>query len=195
MARTITRRTFVSAGAAAAALALAGCSSTSTSSSTSSTDEKQKLIVFAAASLTESLAKAGDSFGNEQGYEMSYNFDSSGTLKTQIENGADADVFVSAGQKQMNQLDAEAESGNDECLDFIDHATRFDILENKVTLVVPEGNPKSITSFDDLAERLKAGDVLLAMGNSDVPVGQYTEKIIAYYGLDETALVNAGCIT
>ncbi len=199
MARTISRRTFVSAGAVTAALALAGCSSkgssTSTSSSTSSTDEKQKLIVFAAASLTESLTKAGDSFGSEQGYEMSYSFDSSGTLKTQIENGADADVFVSAGQKQMNQLDVEAESGNDEGLDFIDHATRFDILENKVTLVVPEGNPKSITSFDDLAERLKAGDVLLAMGNSDVPVGQYTEKIIAYYGLDETALANAGCIT
>ena len=47
----------------------------------------------------------------------------------------------------MNALDAEAEKGNDEGLDFVDHATRFDILENKVTLVVPEGNPRrSLTS-------------------------------------------------
>lgn len=200
MTDTMTRRTFACGSVAAAAAAiLSACSSngsTSTSGgSSSASDEKQKLIVFAAASLTESLTKAGDSFGSQQNCEMSYNFDSSGTLKTQIENGAEADVFISAGQKQMNQLDAEATSGNDEGLDFIDHATRFDILENKVTLVVPEGNPKSITSFDDLAERLAAHDVLLAMGNSDVPVGQYTQKILAYYGLDENELANAGCIT
>ena len=95
----------------------------------------------------------------------------------------------------MNALDAEAEKGNDEGLDFVDHATRFDILENKVTLVVPEGNPKKIIDFNDLAERLKSGEILLSMGNSDVPVGQYTQKILAYYELDEEALAKAGCIT
>ncbi|MGN0071447.1 MAG: molybdate ABC transporter substrate-binding protein [Atopobiaceae bacterium] len=199
MTDTMTRRAFACGSAAVAAAVLSACSSNGSTSasggSSSASDEKQKLIVFAAASLTESLTKAGDSFGSQQNCEMSYNFDSSGTLKTQIQNGAEADVFISAGQKQMNQLDAEATSGNDEGLDFIDHSTRFDILENKVTLVVPEGNPKSITSFDDLAERLKAHDVLLAMGNSDVPVGQYTQKILAYYNLDENELANAGCIT
>ena len=158
--------------------------------------QRAKLIVFAAASMTESLTKAGDEFMAEnQGYELSFNYDSSGTLKTQIQEGADCDVFISAGQKQMNALDAEAEKGNDEGLDFVDHATRFDILENKVTLVVPEGNPKKIIDFNDLAERLKSGEILLSMGNSDVPVGQYTQKILAYYELDEEALAKAGCIT
>ncbi len=147
--------------------------------------------------MTESLTKAGDQFcaANDQ-YELSFNFDSSGTLKTQIQEGADCDVFISAGQKQMNQLDIEASAEvNTEGLDLIDHSTRFDILENKVTLVVPDDNPKAITSFDDLAQKLAAGDVLLAMGNSDVPVGQYTQKILAYYNLDETVLANSGCIT
>ncbi|MBO6017462.1 MAG: extracellular solute-binding protein, partial [Oscillospiraceae bacterium] len=72
---------------------------------------------------------------------------------------------------------------------------RINLLENKVTLVVPEGNPKGIESFDGLAEALKAGDVFLCMGNSDVPVGQYTQKILAFYGLDEEELAGKGLIT
>ncbi len=199
----INRREFLAVSAAVAAgLSLGACSSNSSSSSADSgssakTAEKTKLVIFAAASMTESLTKAGDQFcaANDQ-YELSFNFDSSGTLKTQIQEGADCDVFISAGQKQMNQLDIEASAEvNTEGLDLIDHSTRFDILENKVTLVVPDDNPKAITSFDDLAQKLAAGDVLLAMGNSDVPVGQYTQKILAYYNLDETALANSGCIT
>ncbi|MDH8276305.1 hypothetical protein QIG69_28535, partial [Klebsiella pneumoniae] len=55
--------------------------------------------------------------------------------------------------------------------------------------------PKGIETFEQLAERLAAGDVLLAMGNSDVPVGQYTQKILAFFNLDETELANKGCIT
>jgi molybdate transport system substrate-binding protein len=201
----IDRRQFVGGSAAVlAALGLGACGNSSSSSSSDSksdssseaTAEKTKLIVFAAASMTESLTKAGEQFTDaNQGYELSFNFDSSGTLKTQIQEGADCDVFISAGQKQMNQLDAEAESGNDDGLDFIDHSTRFNILENKVTLVVPEGNPKGVMSFDELATHLKAGDVLLCMGNSDVPVGQYTQKILSYYELSEDELASAGCIT
>ena len=122
-------------------------------------------------------------------------YDSSGTLKTQIQEGADCDVFISAAPKQMNQLDAEGGAENTEGLDFVDSATRLDLLENKVTLAVPEGNPKGIESFDQLAELLASGDVFLAMGNSDVPVGQYTQKIFAYYGLDEDALASSGVLT
>ena len=66
----------------------------------------------------------------------------------------------------------------------------MDLLENKVTLTVPAGNPKGIESFDQLAELLKSGEVLLAIGNSDVPVGQYTLNIFNYYGIDETAVAN-----
>ena len=189
--------------AAAAALGLADCGGNSASTdggngSASKDDAKKSVIVvFAAASMTESLTRAGDQFAaaNDQ-YELSFNYDSSGTLKTQIQEGADCDVFISAGQKQMNQMDITAASDvNTEGLDLIDHDTRFDILENKVTLVVPEGNPKNIQSFDDLATHLQAGDILMVMGNSDVPVGQYTQKILAYYNLDEEALASAGTIT
>ena len=198
----ISRRSFLSVvGAVGAAAALTACggSASSTASSAAASEaagESIELIVFAAASLTETLnAIAQDYSAENPGVTFRFNFDSSGTLKTQIQEGADCDVFISAGQKQMNALDAEAEKGNDEGLDFVDHSTRFDILENKVTLVVPEGNPKKIIDFNDLAERLKSGEILLSMGNSDVPVGQYTQKILAYYELDEEALAKAGCIT
>ena len=156
-----------------------------------------EIIVFAAASMTETLTQLKDTFeAANPGVTVTCNFDSSGTLKTQIEEGADCDLFISAGQKQMNQLDIEADAAvNTDGLDFVDGATRIDLLENKVTLCVPEGNPKGIDSFDALAAALKDGDVLLAMGNSDVPVGQYTQKILAYYELSEEELSNAGCIT
>ena len=156
-----------------------------------------EIIVFAAASMTETLTQLKDNFeAANPGVTVTCNFDSSGTLKTQIEEGADCDLFLSAGQKQMNQLDIEADAAvNTDGLDFVDGATRIDLLENKVTLCVPEGNPKGIDSFDALAAALKDGDVLLAMGNSDVPVGQYTQKILAYYELSEEELANVGCIT
>ncbi|WP_407416875.1 molybdate ABC transporter substrate-binding protein [Paratractidigestivibacter faecalis] len=200
----LSRRQFMGGtAAAAAALGLAACggngASTDGGNGSASKDDAKKsaIVVFAAASMTESLTRAGDQFAaaNDQ-YELSFNYDSSGTLKTQIQEGADCDVFISAGQKQMNQMDITAASDvNTEGLDLIDHDTRFDILENKVTLVVPEGNPKNIQSFDDLASHLQAGDILMVMGNSDVPVGQYTQKILAYYNLDEEALASAGTIT
>ena len=124
------------------------------------------------------------------------NFDSSGTLKTQIQEGADCDVFISAGQLQMDQLDADADASvNTEGLDYVLEGSRFDILENKVALVVPDDNTKNIQSFDDMKTGLENGSILLAMGNSDVPVGQYTQKILTYLGLDEISLANAGNIT
>ena len=84
---------------------------------------------------------------------------------------------------------------NTEGLDFVQEDSRFDILENKVALAVPDDNPKRIESYDDMKAGLEDGSILLAMGNSDVPVGQYTQKILTYLGLDETALANAGSIT
>ena len=161
-------------------------------------EEKEvELIVFAAASMTETLTEIKGMYEEANpGVTIVYNFDSSGTLKTQIQEGADCDVFISAGQKQMNQLDINADPKvNTDGLDFVLEGSRLNLLENKVTLVVPEGNPKGVESFDQLAELLKAGDVFMAMGNSDVPVGQYTQKILAYYELDEEALAAAGTLT
>lgn len=174
---------------------------TSSAGATSSTDnetaEDVELIVFAAASMQETLTEIGDLYMVEhKNVTVVFNFDSSGTLKTQIQEGADCDIFISAGQKQMNQLDITASTEvNTEGLDYVQEGTRFDLLENKVALAVPEGNPKGIESYDDLKTALERGDVLLAMGNSDVPVGQYTQKLLAYFGLDEETLANAGCIT
>ena len=203
----ISRRSFLAAaGIAGAAAALTACggaaSSTAASVASSAAASSQaaqsvELIVFAAASLTETLTAIGEIYSAENpGVTFSFNFDSSGTLKTQIQEGADCDLFISAGQKQMNQLDSTASAeGNTEGLDFVDAESRVDLLENKVVLCVPEGSDKGIDSFDSLAEHLKAEDILFCMGNSDVPVGQYTQKILAYYDLDEAALAAAGVIT
>ena len=164
---------------------------------TESPAEPVELIVFAAASMTETMTKLGEQYmADHPEVTIVFNFDSSGTLKTQIQEGADCDVFISAGQKQMNQLDIAAKpESNPDGLDFVKEGTRFNILENKVALAVPEGNPAGIESYDDLAAKLKDGKVVLAMGNSDVPVGQYTQKILAFYALSEEALAAAGAVT
>lgn len=160
-------------------------------------DEKVELVVFAAASMTETLTKIADLYAQvAPNVTLTFNFDSSGTLKTQIQEGAECDLFISAGQKQMNQLDITANPEvNKDGLDFVLEGTRFDILENKVALAVPEGNPAGIESYDDLKIRLEEGKVMLAIGNADVPVGQYTQKIIAFFGLDEAKLAADGCLT
>ena len=183
------------------ALALTACSGSAdtdstTDDTTETTAEPVELHVFAAASMQEALDQVIEAYkavAPEVAVVATY--DSSGTLKTQIQEGADCDVFISAAPKQMNQLDAEGGEENTEGLDLVNSATRLDLLENKVTLAVPEGNPKGIESFDQLAELLASGDVFLAMGNSDVPVGQYTQKIFTYYGLNEETLASSGVLT
>ena len=182
------KKLLAAALAALFALSLAGCGTPAASASTAETaGQPVELVVFAAASLTETLTEIADTYeAAHPGVTLTFNFDSSGTLKTQVEEGAACDVFLSAAEKQLDQLEE---------LGLVDTATRLDLLENRVTLCVPEGNPASLQGFDDLAGRLAAGDILLAMGNSDVPVGQYTQKIFAHYGLDEGALASAGVLT
>ena len=159
--------------------------------------EPVELVVFAAASMTETLTEIGNKYMEENpNVTLVFTFDSSGTLKTQIEEGADCDIFISAAQKQMDQLDITASTDvNTDGLDFVLSDTRVDLLENKVALAVPEGNPANINSYDDLVAGLSDGSIMLAMGNSDVPVGQYTQKILTYYSLSEEELANAGNIT
>ena len=160
-------------------------------------EEPVELIVFAAASMTETLNEIAETYKEvAPNVTLTFNFDSSGKLLTQISEGADCDLFISAAPKQMNAMDGSLigdTEKNPDGLDLIVTDSRVDLLENKVTLAVPAGNPKGIESFDQLAQLLKSGDVLLAIGNSDVPVGQYTQKIFAYYGLDEAAMTD--CLT
>lgn len=160
-------------------------------------EETVELTVFAAASLTEVLTQIAEDYQSlAPNVILTFNFDSSGTLKTQIQEGASCDLFLSAASKQIDQLDGAADSSvNIEGLDFVLQGTRVDLLENKVVLVVPEGNPAAITSYNDLAQRLSKGSVLLATGNTDVPVGQYTRKIFSYYALEEASLAAKGVLT
>ncbi|MBR5510555.1 MAG: molybdate ABC transporter substrate-binding protein [Lachnospiraceae bacterium] len=182
--------------AAVLAVSAVGCGSSPKQEATAPA-ENVDLIVFAAASMTETLTEVSELYREvHPDVNITFNFDSSGTLKTQIQEGAPCDLFISAGQKQMNQLDITADPKvNTEGLDYVDETTRINILENKVTLCVTPDNEAGLETFDDMAAALKDGSILMAMGNSDVPVGQYTQKILAYYELNEEELANAGVIS
>ena len=173
--------------ALSASLLLSACGGTAASSQASSapassaaasseaSGESVQLTVFAAASLTETLNEISEQYKTvAPNVELVFNFDSSGTLKTQIEEGAECDLFLSAAQKQMNALEEE---------NLINADTRIDLLENKVVLAVPEGNPADIQSFEDIGtDKCK----LVALGNEDVPVGSYSIEILTNLGiLDE----------
>ena len=164
-------------------LPLAGCgTSQATETKENAEAAEVTLNVFAAASMTETLTEIQEMYKEvAPNVTLVFNFDSSGTLKTQIQEGADCDVFISAAQKQMNQLDKDADPKvNTEGLDYVLEGTRINLLENKVVLAVPDGNPKGIESFADLGtDKLS----LLALGNEDVPVGQYSEEILTNLGM------------
>lgn len=161
---------------------------------TKETVEQTELIVFAAASMTETMNQIKEMYEKKNpNIKITYNFDSSGTLLKQIVAGADCDLFISAAQKQMNQLDAtKDEKDNPDKNDFVLQGTRVNLLENKVALAVPDGNPKNINTFSDLTtDKLS----LLAIGNSDVPVGAYTLEILEYLKKPVTELEAEGKIT
>ena len=190
--------------AAAMALSLTACgdgapANGATSGSGSQSGGQTELVVFAAASMTETLTQIAEQYQTvDPGVKLVFNFASSGDLLTQIKEGAVCDLFISAAPKQMNALDgtlAQDAEKNPEGLDMLAEGSRMDLLQNKVTLAVPEGNPKGVENFDQLADLLRSGDVLLAVGNSDVPVGQYSQKIFAYYGLDQAQMDAAGVLT
>ena len=130
------------------------------------------ITVFAASSLTDVMTELGQRYEAENSaWDVVFNFDSSGTLRTQIDEGAECDLFLSAGKNQVEGMKS------------------VDFLENRVVLI---GN---MGSFAELKTALEKGEVLLAMGNEDVPVGQYTRNILTYLGLDESELAKNGCIT
>ena len=179
-------------------LTFAACGTSTTKSGTPSAQSAQpssktvELTVFAAASMTETLNKVIDLYKAEApNVTITPTYDSSGTLMTQISQGADCDLFISAAQKQMNSLDASQDAAqNPNKLDFIDPATRVNLLENKVALVVPANNPANVKSFKDISNCK-----MIAIGNSDVPVGSYSLAILKYLGLDIATLEKDGKIT
>lgn len=181
--------------------ALCACGSGGSAGGSSSSDgqasgEETVLYLSAAASMTESMNKAIAAYeAANPGAKIQATYDSSGTLKTQIVSGADCDVFLSAAQKQMDQLDG----ASDKCegTNYIKEGTRKDILENKCALVASENS--GITSWEDFETAItgaqSSDDLIFAMGNADVPVGQYTSKILTFLGLDEQEMVDKGIVT
>mgnify|MGYP004445387891 CR=1 FL=1 len=168
--------------------ALFGCST--------SKKEQTTLTVFAAASMTESLDKVIAAYTKDNpDVTINVNYGSSGDLETQIKEGEDVDLFISAGQKQMNEIEAGNELNTDGS-DYVLEGTRVNFLENKVVLCVSDTNKVKLDNFDDLANALKEGSIVFAMGNvASVPVGQYTEQILQHYELDHAQLANDGKIT
>ena len=152
--------------------------------------EPVEVVVFAAASLEATLTEIADLY-KEVAPEvtLTFSFESSGTLRTQIIEGAVCDLFISAGQSQMNDLEA---GQNDTGADFVYADTRIDFVENKVVLAVPDDNPAGIQSFSDLStDKLS----LLCIGNDDVPVGSYSLEILDTLGIDIAQLESDGKVT
>jgi len=145
-------------------------------------EEEKELTVFTAASLTGAFTEIGGVFENETNMTVAFNFDGSQALRTQIENGASADVFASANKKQMNALKGAG---------LINNSSMVIFTKNKISLIVPKDNPAQINNLSDLA---KPG-VKIVIGTKDVPVGDYALQIIdklannSAYGQDYKAKV------
>lgn len=149
----------------------AGCSSKGNiEQPVAASTEKIELFVSAAASLTDVLGEISKMYSKEEpNIKLTFTFGSSGSLQTQIEQGAPSDIFISAAQKQMTAL---SEKG------LIIPDTKKDLLINKVVVIVPKGSSTGIKSFKELAaEKVKK----VALGEpKGVPVGQYSEEILSY---------------
>jgi molybdate transport system substrate-binding protein len=130
-----------------------------------------ELTVFTAASLTGAFGEIGEMYENETGIHVAFNFDGSQALRTQLENGAYADLFASANMKQMNAV---RESG------LVNNSSVAIFTRNKLSLIVPKDNPANIRNLTDLARP----GVKIVMGTKDVPVGDYALQIIAKLGND-----------
>jgi molybdate transport system substrate-binding protein len=157
------------------ALVAAACGSSSKSSgstpSTTSTPAKLSgsLDVFAAASLTEAFNDEKTALASsEPALSLTYNFAGSQALVTQIKNGAPADVFASADQKNMQKL---IDAG------LVDAPKTF--ARNKLEIAVAPGNPKHITGLADLE---KSG-VILVLEDPSVPAGNYARQAFTKAGL------------
>jgi molybdate transport system substrate-binding protein len=124
-------------------------------------------VVGAAISLKESFNELGGIYEHRTGTKVTFTFGSSGELEKQIEAGAPVDVFASAGEKEMDELEAK---------NLIDRATRTDFARNSLVLVVPVDSRLQIQSFSDLEE---PSVTKIAIGNpKTVPAGQYAEELL-----------------
>ena len=136
------------------------------------TDLKGEVNTFIAASLSNAMEEIQKDFNETYpDVEILYNADSSGTLQTQIEEGARCDIFFSAADKQMNALIDENLAKKD---------TVEDILENKVVLIKPKDGETKVTGFENITDAAN-----IALAGDSVPVGQYSREIFDNLGITD----------
>jgi molybdate transport system substrate-binding protein len=149
--------------------------------------EPQTLIVFAAASLTDAFTEIGNAFeAAHDGVTVTFNFAGSQALRTQIEEGAPADVFASANIKEMDTL----VTGS-----FVAQGLPQIFLTNKLVVILPADNPAGIAMLEDLAQT----GIKLVLAAEEVPVGNYSrqalEKMNASFGADYKDKVLANVVS
>lgn len=131
----------------------------------------KNITICAAASLKDALDEIQPKFEQEKGIKLTFSFGSSGALQKQIEEGAPADVFISAGKKQMDTLEDE---------NLIDKESRENLLVNKLVLIVPNEYKDKIKTSSDLVDK----DVKISIGEPEsVPAGQYAKESLTYLNL------------
>lgn len=136
----------------------------------SKASEHAELYVFIAASLKNTMETVKKEYESEHPeVTIIYNADSSGTLKTQIEEGARCDIFFSAATKQMDEL----EKGG-----FVKEGSVQNLLMNQMVLIKPKGKETTVTGFDTITNASS-----LALAGEDVPVGQYARKLFEKMGI------------
>lgn len=155
----------------AAETTAAAAEETTTAEETEAAEEVE-ILVAAAASLKNAYEEELIPMFQAQypGVTVKGTYDSSGKLQTQIEEGLEADVFMSAAVKQMNALDEEGMIASD---------TIVNLLENKIVLIVPSGSESGLAAFEDIAnaESIALGDP------ASVPAGQYAEEALTNLGI------------
>ena len=177
------KKLFAAALTAACILCLAACGSGDTSTTsvggetkTEASGTRKEIVVLAAASLTDVCGELEKLYEEQQKeIDLVFSYAGSGALQTQIEEGAPADLFISAARKQMNALKEKSLMQDD---------TICDLLENKVVLIVPTDSPRGIASFEDV----KKDDVkMVGLGEPEsVPAGQYAKTIFTNLGFWDT---------
>ncbi len=134
-------------------------------------EEQQDLTVYCGAGLTGALSEIGEIYENSSNMSVKFNFDGVPALRAQIEQGAYADVLVSANLKHMNALKSEG---------FIENQSVVIFVQNKVAIIVPNGNPANIMGLKDLA----VPGVKILMGTKELPAGDYAQQVLGKLAAD-----------
>ena len=160
---------------------MAGCSGTNSDSAsdngtdtqagdTDSDEEQTEIQVFIAASLNTVMTDLAERYNEDHpDVKITYNADSSGTLLTQIQEGYECDIFFSAAQKQMDDLEADG---------LMVEGTRANVVNNQVVVVTLKDSGTAVTGLEDIG---KAESIALAGGS--VPVGRYTRQAMVNLGM------------